>query len=68
MIRTVAHRRVVITGTGMITPLGIRVRDNWEKVINGKSGIVSIKDLAYPSAPLVRLGGVLPKEFDFEKY
>ena len=32
-------RRVVITGMGMVTPLGIGVEENWEAVSKGKSGI-----------------------------
>jgi 3-oxoacyl-[acyl-carrier-protein] synthase II len=32
-------RRVVITGLGMVTPLGIGVEKNWEAVKNGRSGI-----------------------------
>jgi len=32
-------RRVVITGIGMATPLGIGVEENWEAVSKGKSGI-----------------------------
>ena len=31
-------RRVVVTGTGMVTPLGCGVRHNWEQVIQGVSG------------------------------
>lgn len=31
-------RRVVITGLGMVTPLGIGVEENWEAVCAGKSG------------------------------
>jgi len=32
-------RRVVITGMGMVTPLGIGMEENWEAVSKGKSGI-----------------------------
>ncbi len=32
-------RRVVVTGLGMVTPLGVGVEKNWESVISGKSGI-----------------------------
>ena len=32
-------RRVVVTGSGMATPLGIGVEENWQSVLKGKSGI-----------------------------
>jgi len=32
-------RRVVVTGFGMATPLGIGVEENWQSVSKGKSGI-----------------------------
>jgi len=32
-------RRVVVTGLGMVTPLGVGVGKNWESVISGKSGV-----------------------------
>ncbi len=32
-------RRVVVTGLGMVTPLGVGVEKNWEAVCAGKSGI-----------------------------
>ena len=36
-------RRVVITGMGMLTPLGRGVQKNWEKITAGKSGISKIR-------------------------
>lgn len=35
-------RRAVITGLGMVTPLGIGKEENWKKIISGKSGIGEI--------------------------
>ena len=35
-------KRVVITGMGVITPLGNSMGEFWENIISGKSGIKSI--------------------------
>jgi 3-oxoacyl-[acyl-carrier-protein] synthase II len=35
-------RRVVVTGMGMLSPLGKGVKYNWSKIISGKSGIGKI--------------------------
>jgi 3-oxoacyl-[acyl-carrier-protein] synthase II len=32
-------KRVVVTGLGLVTPLGIGVKETWEKLCQGKSGI-----------------------------
>ncbi len=36
-------RRVVVTGIGMVTSLGVGAEENWQKLIAGKSGISKIE-------------------------
>ncbi|HEY1096087.1 MAG TPA: beta-ketoacyl-ACP synthase II [Alphaproteobacteria bacterium] len=35
-------RRVVVTGMGMLSPLGVGVDHNWKQIIEGKSGIRAV--------------------------
>jgi 3-oxoacyl-[acyl-carrier-protein] synthase II len=61
-------RRVVITGLGAITPIGNNVKDFWENLINGVSGIDVIKRFdpyAY-NLPVVIAGEV--KNIDYTQY
>ena len=37
-----AERRVVVTGMGMVSPLGLSVEESWKNVVAGRSGIDTI--------------------------
>ena len=49
-------RRVVITGLGVVCPLGIDVRSYWESLLAGRSGIAPI-ELLPTAAFKVKIGG-----------
>jgi len=57
-----SKRRVVITGLGAVTPVGLNVKDSWENILAGKSGIapLTVFDVSDFS---VRFGGSI-KDFD----
>lgn len=55
-------RRVVVTGIGMLTPLGNTVESSWEQLIKGQSGISTI-DHFDASTYASRFAGTL-KDFD----
>lgn len=56
------RRQVVITGVGLITPLGHNVPDTWQAVMNGQSGLGPITLLTNPGHTVGGLCEV--KEFD----
>ena len=35
-------RRVVVTGLGLLTPLGLNLNENWLNLLNGKSAISAL--------------------------
>ena len=65
-------RRVVITGMGMITSLGVGVEENWRKLISGKSGISNIQRFDASSLPCKVAGEIKHGQgdglFDPSKY
>lgn len=56
------RRRVVITGMGMLCPVGNSVQESWENALAGKSGIAVIQRFD-PTGLEVRFGGEV-KNFD----
>ena len=61
-----SKRRVVITGLGIVSPLGIGVDENWRAVIAGRSGISRITRFD-PSTYAAQIAGEV-KNFDPTKF
>ena len=61
-----SRRRVVITGMGMLTPLGTDVSSSWQGILEGRSGIGPIEHMDL-SAYTTRFGGSV-KGFNVEDY
>lgn len=38
-------RRVVVTGSGLVSPVGNNLEDSWEALLNGKSGVTLLDDV-----------------------
>jgi len=58
--------RVVITGMGAVTPLGLSVDESWEGMVAGRSGIATISLFDASDLP-VRIAGEV-KGFDVTRY
>ena len=61
-----ARRRVVVTGLGAITPVGVGVAETWQNIVAGKSGIGRITRFD-PSAFACQVAGEV-KGFDVTQY
>ena len=58
MASTSGKRRVVVTGLGMVSPVGLNVKTAWENILAGKSGIGPINSFDV-SAFSTRFGGLV---------
>ena len=51
--------KIVITGMGIVSPLGCGVDKVWERLINGESGIAAINRFNVDDFP-IRIAGLVP--------
>jgi 3-oxoacyl-[acyl-carrier-protein] synthase II len=58
--------KIVVTGMGAVTPIGIGVDEYWKNLVSGKCGTGTIKSFD-PSSLAVRIAAEV-KTFDVEKY
>ena len=53
-------RRVVVTGLGLVTPLGNGVKTNWDRLLASQSGIRRIEHFQVSDLP-AQIAGVIPR-------
>ncbi|MBV8497433.1 MAG: beta-ketoacyl-ACP synthase II [Gammaproteobacteria bacterium] len=61
-----SKRRVVVTGLGVVSPVGSTVKSAWEAVLRGESGIGPVTRFDVSAFP-VRIGGAV-RDFDVTQY
>ena len=61
-----SKRRVVITGLGAVTPVGLNVEESWKNILAGNSGIATI-DRIDTTGYSVTIGGSV-RGFDVNEY
>ena len=53
-----AHHRVVVTGLGLVTPLGCGVEHNWNEIQARKTGIRTVEKVIHPRTRQTSIGGI----------
>ena len=53
-------RRIVVTGMGAISPMGVGLKHNWEALLAGKSGVVAVDRFDVSDFPS-RVAGFVPR-------
>jgi len=65
-----AKRRVVVTGMGMVSPLGLDVQSSWKAILEGKSGVGHITHFdatGYPVRIAAEVKGFEPTKYIEQK-
>lgn len=59
-------RRVVVTGYGMVTPVGLNAHDTWTNILNGVSGVTAVEGFdttEYSTKIWARVKGFVPDNY-----
>src|SRR5437868_15118590 len=61
-----SKRRIVVTGLGVVSPVGSTVKAAWDAILRGESGIGPVTRFDVSAFP-VRIGGSV-RDFDVSQY
>jgi 3-oxoacyl-[acyl-carrier-protein] synthase II len=62
-----SKRRVVITGMGIVSPLGNDLAGSWDGIVNGRSGIGPVTHFDASAFP-TRIAGLVRDDFDITRW
>ncbi len=60
MAMSYPRRRVVVTGLGLVSPLGVGVAHAWRNLLSGGCGVVALEDPKFSSLPS-RVAALVPR-------
>jgi len=61
-----SRRKVVVTGIGLLTPVGSAVKDTWDNILAGKSGVAPIE--SFDASQFATRFSASVKPFDLDPY
>ena len=59
-----SKRKVVVSGLGLVTPLGLEVEENWAKALAGVSGLTRLTLPGTARSPMRAVGAVCQKDWE----
>ncbi len=62
-----SKRRVVVTGMGIVSPLGNDLASSWDGIVNGRSGIGPVTHFDASAFP-TRIAGLVREDFDVTRW
>ena len=62
-----SKRRVVVTGMGIVSPLGNDLASSWDGIVNGRSGIGPVTHFDASTFP-TRIAGLVREDFDVTRW